>query len=85
MKIVDYSNPEAIVIPVNLIQRAEDGDFVLVAESTDTPNQAIAKKVMVSQGQNYNGMVEILSGLQPGDKVISTGFQNVNIGETVMF
>jgi hypothetical protein len=30
-------------------------------------------------------MVEILDGLEAGDLVISTGFQNVNIGETVLF
>lgn len=83
MRIVDYRNPKAITIPVNLIQRAEDGDFVLIAERTDTPDQVIAKKVNVTQGQNYNGMVEILSGLKAGDQVISTGFQDINSGETV--
>ncbi len=85
MKIVDYYNPEAIVVPVNLIQRADDGECVLVAESTNAPDKVVAKKAMITQGQNYNGMVEIVSGLQPGDRVISTGFQNVNIGETVLF
>jgi RND family efflux transporter MFP subunit len=85
MRIVDYQNPDAITIPVNLIQRAEDGDFILVAEKSGTENQAVAKKVNIKQGQNYNGMVEILDGLEAGDLVISTGFQNVNIGETVLF
>lgn len=85
MKIVDYQNPKAISIPVNLIQVAEDGDFVLVAEKTEGNKQATAKKVSVKQGQNYNGQVEILSGLKSGDWVISTGFQDVNNGETVSF
>ena len=84
MKIVDYQNPKAISIPVNLIQTAEDGDFVLVAEKTGE-KQANAKKVAVKQGQNYNGQVEILSGLKKGDWVISTGFQDVNNGEVVAF
>ena len=43
MKIVDYQSPNAIAIPVNLIQSADDGDFVLVAEKT-TDKQATAKK-----------------------------------------
>lgn len=84
MKIVDYQNANAISIPVNLIQSAEDGDFVLVAEKTGE-KQATAKKVTVKQGQNYNGQVEILSGLKKGDWVISTGFQDVNNGEVVAF
>ncbi|MCC7245802.1 MAG: efflux RND transporter periplasmic adaptor subunit [Saprospiraceae bacterium] len=84
MKIVDYQNPNTVVIPVNLIQAAEDGEFVMVAEKT-SDKQATAKKVLVKQGQNYNGQVEILNGLKKGDWVISTGFQDVNSGETVAF
>ncbi len=85
MKIVDYTNPKAISIPVNYIQTAVDGDFVMIAEKTGTGQEALAKKVTIQQGQNYNGYVEILSGLKPGDMVISTGFQDVNNGETVNF
>jgi len=84
MKIVDYQSLNAIAIPVNLIQTAEDGDFVLVAEKTGE-KQAIAKKITVKQGQNYNGQVEILSGLKKGDWVISMGFQDVNNGELVSY
>jgi multidrug efflux pump subunit AcrA (membrane-fusion protein) len=43
------------------------------------------KKVPVKQGQNYSGYTEILSGLKEGDQVISTGFQDVNAGEMVVF
>jgi membrane fusion protein (multidrug efflux system) len=84
MKIVDYQSANAVSIPVNLIQSADDGDYVLVAEKTGE-KQANAKKVVVKQGQNYNGQVEILSGLKKGDWVISTGFQDVNNGEVVAF
>ncbi len=84
MKIVDYQNPNAISVPVNVIQTAEDGEFVLIAEKTGEKS-AIAKKALIKQGSNYNGQVEILSGLKKGDLVISTGFQDVNNGETVAF
>lgn len=85
MKIIDYQNPQAIVVPVNLIQTSEAGEFVLVAEKTGTEKQAIVRKVDVVQGSNYNGMVEITRGLKAGDWVVSTGFQDVNQGETVGF
>jgi len=85
MKIVDYQNPKAIAIPVNFIQTGEDGDFVLVAEKTGVDKQAVVKKALIKQGQNYNGYVEVLSGLAAGDMLISTGFQDVNLGETVLF
>ena len=84
MKIVDYQNPNAITVPVNLVQTAEEGEYVMVAEKTGD-KQATAKKVPVKQGQNYNGLTEITTGLKKGDWVISTGFQDVNNGETVAF
>lgn len=85
MKIVDYNNPKAITIPVNWIQTAEDGDYVMVGEKTGAGNEALVKKVKIKQGQNYNGYVEILEGLKEGDMIISTGFQDINEGETVLF
>lgn len=84
MKIIDYQNPNAVVIPVNLIQTAEDGEFVLLADKTDAKN-ATVRKALIKQGSNYNGMVEITGGLKKGDWLISTGFQDVNNGETVAF
>lgn len=84
LKIVDYQNPNAISIPVNLIQTGAEGDFVLIAEKTGE-KQGIVKKATVKQGANYNGQVEILQGLKKGDWVISTGFQDVNNGETIAF
>jgi membrane fusion protein, multidrug efflux system len=84
MKIVDYQNANAISIPVNMVQTAEDGSFVLIAEKTGDKT-ATAKKVSIKQGQNYNGQVEILNGLQKGDWIISTGYQDVNAGEAVAF
>ena len=85
MKIIDYHNPKAITIPINLIQTGSDGDFVLVAEKNETDNTAVVRKVPIQQGQNYNGFVEILNGLEEGDWVISTGFQDVNTGETIAY
>jgi len=84
MKIIDYQNPNAVVIPVNLIQTAEDGEFVLLADKTDAKS-ATVRKALIKQGGNYNGMVEITGGLKKGDWLISTGFQDVNNGETVAF
>jgi len=84
VKIVDYQNANAVVLPVNLIQTADDGEFVLVAEKTGD-QQATVKKVTIQQGANYNGRVEILNGLKKGDFIISKGYQDVNNGEAIVF
>ncbi len=85
LKIVDYQNPTAITIPINYVQTGEDGDFLLVVDPDGEQNQGIVRKALIQVGQNYNGYVEILSGLHEGDKLISTGFQDVNVGEKVKF
>ncbi|MEZ4920421.1 MAG: efflux RND transporter periplasmic adaptor subunit [Saprospiraceae bacterium] len=84
VKIIDYKKQDAIVIPVNYIQTAETGEFVLIAQKTGD-NKATVKKVDIEQGRTYNGMVEVQSGLEAGDWIISTGFQDVNNGEEVAF
>lgn len=84
LKIVDYQNANAVVVPINVIQTGTDGDFVYTVEKTGE-HQGTVRKTNVRQGNNYNGMVEILEGLKKGDAVITTGFQDVNTGETVAF
>lgn len=79
LKIVDYQNPKAIVIPISALQKSETGDFVFVAVNN------IAKKVVVKTGKTYEGKVEILSGLKVGDKLITAGAQNLNEDDTVKF
>jgi RND family efflux transporter MFP subunit len=77
IKIIDYANPKAFVVPMNSIQRAQEGDFVFISENNK------AKKTKVKVGRTYNGKAEILEGLKEGDKFISKGFQELNEGETI--
>ncbi len=79
LKITDYNNPKAIIVPVNLIQKTEKGDFVFIESGKK------AKKAAITIGKIYNGQAEVTSGLKPGDKLISTGFQDLNEGEIINF
>jgi len=81
VKINDYKKKDAVVIPVNIIQKDASGEFVFIA--VDKANLKIAQKVMIKSGQNYNGNVEIIEGLKAGDKIIITGYQNLEDGETI--
>ena len=84
MKIIDYAAPDAIVVPVNVIQSEGEGEFVLTADKADAEH-AVVRRTPVTKGRTYNGMVEITSGLKPGDMLITTGFQEVNAGESVHY
>ena len=79
LKITDYKNSNAITVPVNAIQKAENGDYVFVAENGK------AKKVVVKSGKFSDGQAEIVSGLKAGDKVIVKGMKDLDEGDTVKF
>jgi RND family efflux transporter MFP subunit len=81
MKIVDYTNDSAYVVPVGSVQKSADGQFVYVAEVDG--KKIVAKRKIVETGMMYNGYAEIKSGLDEGDKVITNGFQNVIEGDIV--
>ena len=77
VKIIDYTNPSAFVIPVNAIQHSGEGDFTFICEGNK------AHKVRVKTGRTYNGWTEITEGLKQGDRFISRGFQELNENEEV--
>jgi len=79
LKVVDYKNSKAIVIPVNVIQKSESGSYVLISENGK------AKRAVITVGRTIDGKSEILSGLKAGDKLIVTGGDNLNEGDTVKF
>ena len=83
VKVADYTNKSAYVVPVNLIQTGKEGSYLYVAEGEKA--NAVAKKKVVETGMSYNGNVEIKSGIQQGDKVITTGYQDLIEGQKISF
>jgi RND family efflux transporter MFP subunit len=83
VKVKDYTKPQALVVPVNIVQRDETGPFVYIAESRG--RQQVVRKKKVETGLNYGGKMEITQGLQPNDKVITAGYQSLNEGQPVTF
>lgn len=77
MKIANYENSNAIVVPVSVIQKTANGDMLYVV------NGGKAKSVIVQTGRISNGQVEVLSGLNAGDKIITEGFEELDNGEAI--
>lgn len=82
-KVIDYHNSKAIVIPVNTIQKTENGTHVVVAQVINGKKVAIKKQITV--GKIYQDKAEILSGLSAGDLLITTGYQDLNDNEAVKY
>ena len=83
IKIKDYSNAKAFSLPVNYVQNDQNGKFIYIAKQNG--NEWIAEKRIITTGKDYDGIVEILEGLKAGEKIISSGFQDLNAGQKVVF
>ena len=81
VRIKDYSNPHAIVIPLTVIQTDEKGKYVYIMETEN--GKKIARKKMIQAGEVYGETIEVKAGLNPGDQVITEGFQSLYDGQAV--
>jgi RND family efflux transporter MFP subunit len=82
VQILDYSTSNAIAIPVNTLQNDETGKYVMVAVAEK--GKLIARKRMVTVGEFYKDQLEIKSGLQAGDQIVTEGFQSLYDGQLIV-
>jgi membrane fusion protein, multidrug efflux system len=83
VQINDYHTDNAILAPINVIQNDQEGSYVYVVRQKDKFNAAYKQPVLI--GNSYNGVAEILKGLTVGDKVVSTGYQELIDGQYIRF
>lgn len=76
VKVATYQNAKAFVLPMGVIQKTDKGDFVYVADE-----QNKARLIPVKLGHTYESKVEILDGLTLGQKVITSGYEELNEGD----
>ncbi len=81
VRIKDYANPHAIVIPLTVLQTDENGKYVYVI--TTENGKKIAKKKIVQVGEIYGNNIEVKGGLNVGDQLITEGFQSLYEGQAV--
>jgi RND family efflux transporter MFP subunit len=82
LRIIDYKNPKAVVVKVNLIQNDAKGSYVYVV-ANDAKGKKIAQKRYITQGMIYNGMSEIKDGLAAGDQIVTAGQLSLTDGVEV--
>lgn len=73
MTLIDYENENAVVVPSDIIQQDNVGDFIFLVKKKD--NVKKAEKVRIERGRTYQGKTEILKGIKAGDVVISSGYR----------
>jgi RND family efflux transporter MFP subunit len=81
VKIKDYASSNAVTIPVNVLQNDEKGKYVMVAVKEG--DKMVARKRTITVGELYNDQLEVKSGLQAGDVLITEGFQGLYEGQAI--
>ena len=81
VKIQDYYVPNALAVPVSTVQNDLTGKYVLVA--VKEKDRMVAHKKTVQIGQLYGDKIEIISGLQAGDSIITEGVQGLYDGQPI--
>lgn len=82
LKINDYTNPDAILIPQSIISENAKGEqYVYVVEDKD--KKEIAKQIIITTGKTQGDEVEVLTGLKNGMQIVDEGARSVNNGQQV--
>lgn len=80
LKIADYKNQKAMVVPVGAVLKSSEGEYVFIADASGK-----VKRKIVKSGKVYNGNSEITEGITSGDKVVTFGYQNLVDGDLIAF
>jgi len=84
LSIVDYSNPEALMIPFRVIRENAKGDsFVFILKVAEQENEYITEQRFVSLGMSKNELVEITKGVNTEDLIADEGVSLLVTGQKV--
>ena len=84
LKIKDYANPNAIIVPNTAIQENAAGEqFVFVVGELNQKNETTVTRKLITPGFELDGMVEVLKGLEKGDEIVLEGAKNLREGAEV--
>lgn len=78
------ANGDEVVLPVTAVINSPDGTFVFVAEPGEAPGEALVRRRPVTLGELTQSGIEVVEGLQTGDRVITAGISVIRDGQRVL-
>jgi membrane fusion protein (multidrug efflux system) len=70
---------EAALVPM----ASDNFVYVLAVDKSKPQSGWIAEKRLITLGARFEGFVEVLSGLEQGDKVVTHGLQKIHPGQVL--
>jgi RND family efflux transporter MFP subunit len=84
LKINDYTNEKAILIPQSIIsENAEGEQYIYVIVNKNSDNVGEAKRIIIETGKAQGDVIEVTKGLENNAEIIREGARSVKDGQTV--
>lgn len=83
LKINDYTNENAILIPQSIISENANGDQYVYKIINLNNAKGIAQQTVVKTGKTQGDFIEILEGISEGDQLIEEGARSIKNGQEV--
>ena len=84
LKINDYTNPNALLIPQSIISENENGQqYIYIIKDKKENREAVAERIIIETGKTQEDVIEVLSGIKNGAEIIQEGARSVKDGQTV--
>jgi membrane fusion protein (multidrug efflux system) len=83
LKVNDYTNEKAILIPQSIISENADGEQFVYKLTDIASENAIAVRAVIKTGKTKGDSIEVLDGLTAGDQLIEEGARSVKDGQEV--
>lgn len=83
LRINDYTNKEAILIPQSIISENANGEQYVYIITDKQDSVAKSKRVIIQTGKTQGDYIEVLSGLESGDEIIDEGARSVKDSQEV--
>lgn len=84
VQVEEFSKPNTLTVPSEYVLQQLDGTeyvFVIVADG----DESRAAKRIITTGEDADGVVEVLSGLKAGERIVSRGARTVSDGALLAF
>lgn len=84
LKINDYTNKSAILIPQSIISENANGEqYVYLVKNTNAKNEGTATRQIIKTGRTQGDIIEVIEGVGSNAQIIEEGARSVKEGQTV--
>lgn len=83
LKINDYTNPKALLIPQSIISENAKGEEYIYTIASKKGKTGIAKKTIITTGKAQGNVIEVISGITNNTEIILEGARSIRDGQSI--